>query len=243
MARTRDEALAQVRKLLALAQSDNEHEAAAAMARAQTIMDRHKIEAAMIDATPDDEPAEEIDNWEDPIDKGGAAWRSRLAQVLGRSNGCQVYKSGSPLYIIGKASSVQTVRYLLDYCAREIDRLAACKRGNGRTWLNNYRHGCVDAVSLALDNEAAALRANMRAEAESAGTALARIDNALAVVQRDYQEAARWGRLHLGLRNRSGSRSRGNASARAAGRSDGSGIYPGGGQRPGIGAGQRRIGG
>lgn len=45
---TNEEALERVKKLLQLAKSDNVHEAAAALALAQKVIDRHKIDAAAL---------------------------------------------------------------------------------------------------------------------------------------------------------------------------------------------------
>ena len=242
MAKTKAEAIEQVRRLLKLGESANENEAASAVAMAARIMERYRIEAATLDEGDDDQAEpEECRDWEDPLGKAGAVWRAGLATALSIPNGCQVYRIGGALKIIGTASNVQTVRYLFAYCVAEVDRHARRRSGNGRTWLNNYRHGCVDAIRAAIQAERVAVREQMRAEAATAG-ALVKIDQALVRVDQERLDAVRFGRVKVGRRSAGRSSHRSDPGARATGRHDGKGIYPGGGSRGGqVGAGTRRL--
>lgn len=236
-----DEAISKVRKLLALSESDNIHESALALGRAQAIMERHRIDAAMLDEGDNDgDSDEEITRWEDPLDNTRDVWRGVLAVTLTKANGCYTYRSDHDKIIIGTATNAGTVRYLYAFCVREIIRLAAKQKGNGRTWLNNYRHGCVDAIRQAIKSEREALHSKIREEAptESAlvviNSALAKVDNESALAEQITRE------MVPGL-CKSSSNSRVNHSARAAGRRDGAGIYPGSGARTGIGSGAKRL--
>ena len=235
-----------VRKLLRLGESDNPHESASAIAMAQRIMAENRITAAEIELeAPAAAPREEVRGWENPLDSAKAAlpsWKGRLALILAKANGCQVYRSGPTLKIIGRASRVEEVRYLYTYCAQEVERITRRRgHGNGRTWANNFRLGCVDAIKSAIDRESTALRAELREKARAAGTmALVKLDNALAVTDGEHREAAQFGRIHLGLRSRSGGSHRHDGSARESGRSAGAGIYPGNGA-PQVGGGALRI--
>ncbi len=49
---TREEAIEKARKLMALGDSENEHESALAMARAQALLERFEIELADLQAEP-----------------------------------------------------------------------------------------------------------------------------------------------------------------------------------------------
>ncbi len=234
------EAIDRVRKLLALSQSDNEHESALALGRAQALMDKFRIEAATLDES--NEPEEDIEAWDDPLVETSAKWARALGMVIADANGCSVYGDRKRLVICGRASKVATARYVFAYCKREIERLASRKGGNGRTWLNQYRHGCVDAIRSAIRTE----RDKERAQTLASNTdqrALVVIKNAMAKVDQESGEVDQWAtrkfRLHSGGSSRVGS----NPGARAAGRNDGSGIYGSSGSARPIGAGNRQIGG
>lgn len=77
-----------VRRLLRLAESANEHEAAAAAARAQELMTRHRIELAALDVAGD----EEVELNETPVDEFGRMvwWRHILASAVAEANGCRI---------------------------------------------------------------------------------------------------------------------------------------------------------
>jgi hypothetical protein len=239
--RTTDQIADRIKKLLALAErSDSEHEAALAAGRAAALMERHAITRDMLEGL-DLAREEEPQAWEDPLFSGKqlATWRRRLASVLAKSSGCSIYTSGRRIMLIGGASEVARVRYLFAACARSVEALARKKAGNGATWLNNYRVGCVEAIGLAIEAERARERGEMRAEAT--GSALVRLDQALVRVDARAAKATAWGFRHLGLRRVSRTTGRVDAGAREQGRRDGAGIYPG--RRPGIGGGTRQISG
>ena len=237
---THEQALERVRKLLALAESDNPHEAALAMGRAQALMESHRISMAALDDSPDDEP---IQLWDDPLDsRVRATWKKRLGMTLCTANGCAIYNSSGALVITGRASNVQTVRYLYRYCVRAIDRLTRSNgAGNGRTWMNNYRLGCVDAIAKAIRAEREAEQSRMRQTVSNDESALIRVDAAIARVAAEYREADQYMHSKVQLGRGGSSSARYDGSARAAGRSDGAGIYSGG-SRGAVGPGVRRIG-
>jgi hypothetical protein len=236
--------LRKVRGLLKLGESDNANEAASAVAMAQRLMEKHAITSAALEISADQaEPEEPLQEFNEPLGKSGS-WRYRLADALATANGCLIYKTGSSLRIAGRASGAEKVRYLFAYCEREIDRLARRNtRGEGRTYANNYRIGCVGAIKEAIAEERAALRREMRTEASFTGgtSALVAVDNAIARVDRQAEEASAWAFKALNLRTSRGSSSRSNPSARSHGRADGAGVYPGNGGGS-IGSGARRLG-
>ena len=160
---------------------------------------------------------------------------------LSKANGCSVFKSQGGLTIVGSATNAGTVRYLYAYCVREVDRLASQKRGNGRTWLNNYRHGCVDAIHTAIREERDAVRSKLREEAVSeTGSALMVIDNALAAIDQESVDSTSYMNSRNNLHSVS-SNSAYDPGARDAGRRDGVTIYPGANSRTAVGAGTKRL--
>jgi hypothetical protein len=250
---THAEALDKAAKLLRLANSSNPHESALAAARAQEIMDRFKLTQDAVNGAGGDVQSDEpIRNFtEDPLDPSPTLdrWKGQLAMALAAANQCKVYKgSGRPPYgaglcTIGRASNVQTVRYLYSWLTREIERLAAQScAGNGRTYWNNFRLGATETVCRRLREQAAATVAACKADAtailfdgqehtheEEAATtrALALIDNNAALMVRHAAAVEDWTRSNLQLRARSGGSTRYNSDARAAGRRAGESVRMG----------------
>lgn len=229
---TREDVIKRIQKLLRLGESPSEHEAAAAIAKAQALMETHRIEEAMLD-TESDEANEEVREWEEPINAQRCYWRGSLAVVLCKANGCFVWrKHGTGDVIVGKASNVQTVRYLFGYCVREIDRLARAKgKGNGRTWTNNYRIGCVQGISAAIEVERTRVREEIRrtyAETQKVPNhrALVKVENAIEKVDAEATGAETFARSKRKLGKQT-SRFYTHHGARAIGRRDGQSIYPG----------------
>ncbi len=246
---SRDKVIKRVRKLLALAEGKaNEHESANALAQAQRLMDEYKLTQALVEAESDEDAPrtieEELRSWEDPIDVMGGKktvrWKGTLAFVLARANGCHVwwgYQGGKrTLNVIGGASDAAAVRYLYQYTIREIDRLSKQYKGNGRTWLNNFKLGCVDAIKRKLREARDAMVTDY---AKSRGVALVKVADAMAQVDRRADDAKAFGKRQLGLRPMSTSYSRYDRTAREQGREDGKRINLGAGK--GLGAGRRRA--
>lgn len=224
------EALEKVKKLLRLAQSTNQHEAALAASRAQEIIDRYKIEKFALEYEEIEKPDEPIKDFGvDPIDNTTATWKYRLAHVLAQVNQCKVYadineKRDRTLNLIGRPSDVATVRYLYSWLAREVDRLADkhCL-GCGRTYYNNFRNGCVDTIGERLKEQRKQTAAAVKAEAPNPH-ALMVIESALANQEKHMAEVQRWAQTHMRLQTSTRSAGRSDMSARLAGRQAGHSI-------------------
>lgn len=245
--------LDRVRKLLELASSDNVHESASATKQAQVLMSKHSISQAMLDiGMDDDETAEAVED--DLLHRHSSrqmpSWKGRLGVVMCEVNQCKCYRRhGGALKIIGRPSDAATVRYLFSYVVREIDRLTnleASYRGSpGRTWCNNFRIGAVTEVNERLREAAKEARADMKRDADAGdslgnGTALVRVNNAIAKLDDRKQAADNFGK-RIGLRARSGSRSRFDGNARNAGRKAGASINLNGSRGGSLGSGTRRA--
>lgn len=248
-----DKAMDQIRKLLRLANSTSAHEAAVATAKAQELMDRYKITTlAAALSTPTDEPIEDFGAKGAYLDDHGSqrlpSWKGRVAMVLAKANQCQVYQTHigdglKNLSIIGRASDVETVRYLYAFVQKEIEQLVEQHgRGCGQTWRNNFRIGCVEAIADTLKKERAALANTMRAEARVvSANALVRIDRGLAKLEEREHDVQCWVKQNLKLRAGSGSASRHNESARQAGRKAGASIRLSS-AKGGLGGGRKGLG-
>lgn len=243
---THAEAVARAVKLLRLAQSDNAHEAASAAAKAQEIIDRHKLGTLGIDEpTAAPEPEEPIaDFGAAPLEQGRrglATWKIRLASTIARANQCRIYLlGGRAIAIVGRASDAETVRYFYDWLISETDRLADRHgRGLGKTWRNNFRLGVVEAVGESFAAQAKATVAALKVESPGA---IVRIDTALARVEARGAAAQSWMDSHLKLGSYRRSEGRFSPSAREAGRAAGREIRLGG-ARGALGSGRKALGG
>jgi hypothetical protein len=188
--------LVRVRNLLKLAEGgSNENESASAAAAAQKLIERHKLDAAMLDASGDEGriDEEEVRDCEDPLDKSKSkiAWKGRLASGIARANSCRIYWQGGAIQIVGAPSNVGTVRYLYSYFVREADRLAKKYAGNGRAWMHAWRVGLADTIAARLRAAREEARVDALAEAKTAdqrGVALARVNTG--ITRLDAQDKA-----------------------------------------------------
>lgn len=245
---THEEAMDRVIKLLKLAKSDNPHEAALAAAKAQDLIDRHKLDvsSASADGTEADRPKEAIQKFADPLYVGSKAstWRIRLASALADANACRIYLQGGDIRLIGRASDASALRYLFAYLCRETDRLTdRDAKGNGKTWVNNFRLGVVDTISRKLREQQRETVAAVKREAEEqqaklfaqvgeaafAGpSALVRVNAALVRVEQDRKEVLDWEKENMSYGRARVSNARHDYGARAMGRQAGESIRIGG---------------
>jgi hypothetical protein len=227
--------LGKVQKLLRLATSSNQHEAALAAAKAQELIDENNLADALLQldgaAVEADEPIIDYGSREALDDSSPGKlirWRTALASRLCTVNGCRLWRDHGILHIVGRPSDVSAVRYLYGYLAFEVERLAKVNgSGCGRTWLNNYRLGCVDAINHRLHEHHSKFAADRRNLVCGNPQALMRINNALAKVERKGEEVQRFMEQQMGIKfkvRKPLSQGRAIQSARAQGQRDGKEI-------------------
>lgn len=248
---SKETVLRKISKLLKLSASPNVNEAATAAAMAQDLMMRHGISRASADLSGETtEPAEPIaDFGEKPegwLDANGRdTWRGWMAQAVAKHHGCRAYRRrraglpGFSLEVIGRASDVETVRYLHSYLAREVERLTTEHgAGMGVTWRNNFRIGVVDAIRATLAKQAEATKAAVRSEAQTS-TALVLVDRSLARIKEMDAEVQAFidGK---NLSSRGGSHAKSDGGARSAGRVEGAKISIGS-ARAGLASGAKAL--
>ena len=198
------------------------------MSLAQRIMDEYRLDAATLEVGTQEEQIQDFRN--DLLDNSTSTWKSRLATVLARANGCKVYVFGTEgLSIVGRKSDADTVRYMYRWLINETDRLLKLANNSyGRTWCNNFRLGVVDALAERLKKDSEEFKAKAAADGKS--TALARIAS-------NDEAVERWFASNLRTRKRV-ARSGFDAGARAAGRAAGQSISLGTEGKLGAGAGR-----
>ena len=223
------EAIEKAAKLLRLATSPNQPEAERAAAKAHEIMVRYELDAEALElAGKSEQPAEPIKDFGfDPLDCGAnhSTWTGRLIVIIAHAHGCQAYKKHQGGYgLIGRASDVQTVRYLYSWIRTQVERIAEADCvGCGRTYWLNFRLGMVETISRKLEEAHKAAAEAFKAETVATGNsqALVLVNNAIAKRDERLSAAIDYGKKVVGLRSGGGSRSNYNAEARSSGRGAG----------------------
>lgn len=148
-----------IRKLLALGQSSNENEAAAAMAAAQALMDKYRISVAEVEAATG-EKKESIVKDDDPILAGGriVTWKKTLLSAIVRNNGCHHWFNhthrDTKYYICGRESDIQAAKYMFAYALSELARLNQIHcRGKGHVYSDSWYNGAVRGIAEKLNSQ------------------------------------------------------------------------------------------
>lgn len=202
--------LEKVRRLLALSQSDNIHEAAVAAKTAQKLMARHNIEAAMLEVGEGESSLGEVGEsiFEEITSGRVASWKVRLAHAVSLANACQSYtRTGggrTEFIFVGSSADTNAARYLASLLVREVDRLVQVdrkanpwKKGHPyRRYWSSFRKGASEAIAEKVREGAKTAREEARERAEASdrvsqtSTALVHVDSALARVDQKSQRAA-----------------------------------------------------
>lgn len=130
--------VARVRKLLALATSPNEHEATAALVKAQELIRRHNLDLA---AAPS-ESERVVRAWE-PINpaSGNRPWREALATAVARANLCEAIMDdeSSCAWFVGRPQNVEAVREIFRWAQAQLNVIARTEeRAAKRTWVGPW---------------------------------------------------------------------------------------------------------
>jgi hypothetical protein len=204
-----------VLKLLRLAESSNVHEAAVAAARAQALMERHRIDAAVLEAGEGPNARDPVrDEPDAPLESGTRLprWRLMLATTLAELGGCRAYLrhqgDGRRLVLVGTRDDAAAVRTLHVHLVAELDRLTrTLGRGRGRRWCTGFRLGAVTTLCERL--RAARRDARRQAQTDAArrladgeSTALVRLGAGLQRLEARQREVDTWMAEHLDLRQR-----------------------------------------
>ena len=151
---TQDALLSRVRKLLALAESPNVHEAAAAAAAAQALIAKHRL-AGLLAADVQDPIT---DGREAPLETARRLrkWKIALAGGLARVNGCVAYTAEyahethareTQLLLVGRAADRDAVAEIWRWLVQRLELLSATHgAGKSRAWHEAFRIGAAEVV-------------------------------------------------------------------------------------------------
>jgi hypothetical protein len=147
--------LDRVRKLLALATSPNVHEAAAAAARAQRLIDEHRLEELL--AAEQEAPAFD-DARDEPIEtsKRLRPWKAALASVLADASGCVAYTltrgREQSIVLVGRAEDRRAVTAMYQALTAQVEWLSATHgAGESKKWHASFRLGAVHSIRVAMN--------------------------------------------------------------------------------------------
>jgi Protein of unknown function (DUF2786) len=205
-----------IHKLLALADSPNENEAAAAAEKAQALMLRYGIEMATIAASGGERLA--VD--EHVLDGKVDPWRRMLAAAVARSAGGEIVwapgghgRGQGKLFFYGPAGAVGGMVERYQYLEAQLVVISAGataarreRRVHGRTWRNSSLLGAVGRLGQRLD-----ARRTQASEARNNSRALVLVKTA---VDREIEQ--RWPELETSGYRASVARSAYEAGSRAA---------------------------
>jgi hypothetical protein len=184
-----------VRKLLALSESSNEHEAALAAEKAQELMLRYGIDMAQVAIAAG---ASTIGIDDARVETRLDPWRRQLADSIAKSMGGRVvftrnYRTAHVMSFFGPAGTAQSIAALYHHLEAQLVTTSAIatanraeKRVHGRTYRTSFLLGAVDR----LDRRLARHRTDVQTDANS--QALVIIGSAL-----DRAIEERFGRLRI----------------------------------------------
>lgn len=150
--------ISRISKLLARAESENEHEASVSMAFAQNLLAKYQLSLSDINVE------ERIDGEYISLNDGDRAkiskWKSILLHGLAQHNFCYTYRSGTVARLIGRQSARHAVLVMYNYLVSVIDNATekAWSEYNGwehgKTYKNSFRRGMVNRIITRLQMEA-----------------------------------------------------------------------------------------
>jgi hypothetical protein len=186
MARDPEALLARVQKLLALATSPNIHEAAAAAARAQALIEAHHLEDLLAAAERDVAEARSIDDGRAaPLEVGKRLrrWKVVLATVLAEYNACVAFTEDrgreTALCLAGRAADREVTAALYAWLVVRIEWLSATHgAGRDRRWHEAFRIGAAEVIAHRLAHPVSSDVVDGAPDATTSGAALVKADRA-----------------------------------------------------------------
>jgi hypothetical protein len=197
-----------IQKLLSLANSSNEAEAALAMARAQELLAKHNLDYAIVkDQVVPGGVAEAAPEKREKVTIKRSAqyqWQIDLWKSLAEANFCfhwiiEVKGGGRKKWgyvkrhaFLGKESNVAVVQAMGEYLCDTLERLLPYPNNERLSRsANSWRRGCVDRIVHRINKQAEKLKNDSDKASKSAGTAIALRNVFESEFQANYD--ARWG--------------------------------------------------
>ena len=118
----KEKLLDKIRKLLALGESPNEHEASSAIAKAQELLEKYNLTMAEVGSKEDSEP----ELIECQVETDYSDWQANLYNCVAKSNYCTIIvtPSHNKIHVIGRYVNVVASIELAQWLVQQFDRIA-----------------------------------------------------------------------------------------------------------------------
>lgn len=166
-----------IKKLLALSNSPNEHEAAQAASKAQELLMEHNIDLDSIRETRTQaEIAIDTEALEMTLKR--VFWKGQLANAIAKNNFCKFWWNKGEMQLTGKSHNIAIAKSIYQYLIKTIDRLARngtkaeklkykiyteqladmpyatiYAEPNWRTWKSSFIAGCAQRLTERLNEQ------------------------------------------------------------------------------------------
>lgn len=141
--------LEKINKLLALANSPNENEAALAAEKATELLTKYNLTIADLG------PGEEEDVTTGTVETTSryVAWKMLILAGIATANGCRAMRSkhNGNMTLIGMQTNITVSQRLYQYLTKAVERLAKRHKGKGRAFLHAFRVGCATRLRHRLE--------------------------------------------------------------------------------------------
>lgn len=141
--------LEKINKLLALANSPNENEAALAAEKATELLTKYNLTIA--DLGPGEE--EDVTTGTVETTRRYVAWKMLILAGIATANGCRAMRSknNGNMTLIGMQTNITVSQRLYEYLTKAVERLAKRHKGKGRAFLHAFRVGCATRLRHRLE--------------------------------------------------------------------------------------------
>ena len=152
-----EEVMEKIKKLLALSQSDNEHEAISASLMAQKLLAKYNIDIASVNGEEKEQQCEEI---RADVETGNK-WKYNLANIIAKNYRCKCYYHGAEMIVFyGYRQDIIIARsvymYLFNVCkrlGRAYERKMRETRYTAEGVYNSYCAGFISGVDSELSKQ------------------------------------------------------------------------------------------
>lgn len=124
MTEASDTIVIRIKKLLALAKSTNENEAAVAAAKAQELLLKYNIEIAQVDGVDLSKKEHYTREFKEVFGKNRIQWQVDLANSIAKNNLCRIVLSGKGIWWVGKPTNIEIAQYMFETTMRDLEDIA-----------------------------------------------------------------------------------------------------------------------
>lgn len=139
-----------IQRCLALSESSNEHEAAAAMRKVQELLEKHNLDMRTVQEMPAEDAIQMADI---PIPIGTDNWRRDLLTYVAQANFCEAIITGHQVHLLGRSVNASATFLTGIWIINQLDIMADVKTAaysgvlGKRKFRNSFLHGAVARIN------------------------------------------------------------------------------------------------